>query len=186
MIGKSKWCPLCATSTSLAAERPHARPHLGERRRVRDVGVGDAVHVLRLRIDRDRRAHERRELVDDEPVAHAHRGDLHHLGALDDVRRRLDVDDGEVAERRAGTVAQASSCSALNSASGSPSTGASSARIGSASDGGSGVERDARGIPRGAAGRRAGSPRRGGARSRSCVVRSRASASRRARLTTSG
>jgi hypothetical protein len=89
-----------------AAELAHARPQLGERRRVGDVGGGDAVHVLRRGIDRTIGTHELPELVDDDAVAHAHRGDLHHLGALGDVRRRLDVDDGEIAERRARAAAR--------------------------------------------------------------------------------
>src|SRR5437868_9360158 len=80
------------------AEFAELAPHRLEVGRVGDVGLRDSVRPERAGSDRDARLHESVEFIDDPAVSNADGGELHDLGAIHVLVRRLEIDRGEVAE----------------------------------------------------------------------------------------
>ncbi len=84
-----------------AAVVPKPRPDVLEMRLVGDVSIGDPVCRRCPWTDRYSRLHQFTEAVlIDDTISHPDRSQLHDLSRGDVVVRRLDVDGGEVAERR--------------------------------------------------------------------------------------
>ena len=80
------------------AEFAELGPHRLEVGRVGDVGLGDSVRPEGAGSDGDARLHQSVVLIDDPAVSNANSGELHDLGAIHILVRRLEIDRGEVAE----------------------------------------------------------------------------------------